>query len=207
MIPGLILTSNLKQREQYAQKILSEMSLNQNSADVLWFEEDSKLGKSEAKKIIEFLKTKPYSGKHKAVIVISAENLTAEAQNALLKTLEEHPQNVLILLFAISEDALLPTIVSRSEITYLRSDSGQSPEKYYQDIEKLVAKSLEERFKYLEKLEEKEDFLQALTSYFHQKQEKNNLSFLKDLLEAERFAKHNVNLRAILEYLMLRLPV
>lgn len=45
----------------------------------------------------------------------------ASAANALLKTLEEPPQHVILLLTASSKDALLPTVVSRCEVLMLRS--------------------------------------------------------------------------------------
>jgi replication-associated recombination protein RarA len=50
----------------------------------------------------------------------AAELMTREAQNALLKLLEEPPVGSLIILSATNEQALLPTIVSRSQTLYLR---------------------------------------------------------------------------------------
>lgn len=45
--------------------------------------------------------------------LVGAENMTAEAQNKILKTLEEPPRNVCILIGATSDNALLPTVKSR----------------------------------------------------------------------------------------------
>lgn len=56
---------------------------------------------------------KPYQGPKKIYIVPDAEKMTVQAQNALLKTLEEPPAYVVILLLATSIDGLLPTILSR----------------------------------------------------------------------------------------------
>lgn len=56
---------------------------------------------------------KPYSGKHKVYIMSEAEKMTAQAQNALLKTLEEPPEYAVIMLLTSNVNALLPTIVSR----------------------------------------------------------------------------------------------
>lgn len=56
---------------------------------------------------------KPYSGKYKVYILSEAEKMTAQAQNALLKTLEEPPEYAVILLLTANVNALLPTIVSR----------------------------------------------------------------------------------------------
>ncbi|MBP5184172.1 MAG: DNA polymerase III subunit delta' [Lachnospiraceae bacterium] len=56
---------------------------------------------------------KPYSSEYKVFIVDEAELMNEAAQNALLKTLEEPPEYVVILLLSESEDVLLPTIRSR----------------------------------------------------------------------------------------------
>lgn len=56
---------------------------------------------------------KPYSGKWKIYIVNEAEKMTVQAQNALLKTLEEPPEYGVILLLVSNVNALLPTILSR----------------------------------------------------------------------------------------------
>ena len=56
---------------------------------------------------------KPFSSKYKIYIVDEAEKMTVQAQNALLKTLEEPPAYVVILLLTTRADAFLPTILSR----------------------------------------------------------------------------------------------
>lgn len=57
---------------------------------------------------------KPYGSAHKVYIINEAEKMTAQAQNALLKTLEEPPEYVVILLLTSNVNSLLPTILSRS---------------------------------------------------------------------------------------------
>ncbi len=56
---------------------------------------------------------KPYSSAYKVFIVDEAELMNEAAQNALLKTLEEPPEYVVIMLLSASEEALLSTIRSR----------------------------------------------------------------------------------------------
>ena len=58
---------------------------------------------------------KPYEGSQRVFIFDGAEDLSEEASNALLKTLEEPPPQVLIALVATTEEALLPTIRSRCQ--------------------------------------------------------------------------------------------
>ena len=56
---------------------------------------------------------RPFSGKRRIFIVPDAEKMTQQAQNALLKTIEEPPDYAVILLLTESEEALLETVRSR----------------------------------------------------------------------------------------------
>ncbi len=74
-----------------------------------------------------FLSLTPVEGAWKVVIIDGAETLSAgqsESANALLKTLEEPPANVLILLLTTNPDAILPTIRSRCRTLDLRPLPG-----------------------------------------------------------------------------------
>ena len=57
----------------------------------------------------------PYEGKYKVYIIEDADLLSVEAANCLLKTLEEPPPYVILILLTSNEGALLPTIVSRCQ--------------------------------------------------------------------------------------------
>lgn len=56
---------------------------------------------------------RPYSSYYKIYIVDEAEKMTVQAQNALLKTIEEPPAYAVIILLTTNQDAFLPTILSR----------------------------------------------------------------------------------------------
>lgn len=62
----------------------------------------------------ERLTTTSLIGKPKVIIIDDAEDLTPEASNALLKTLEEPPENAYIILTGTSRESVLPTISSRT---------------------------------------------------------------------------------------------
>ncbi|MDC0196944.1 hypothetical protein OAJ59_00465 [bacterium] len=55
----------------------------------------------------------PFEGKYRVIIFSKAENLTLEASNCLLKTLEDPPDSVVIVLLAANMGNLLSTVVSR----------------------------------------------------------------------------------------------
>lgn len=56
---------------------------------------------------------KPYACEKKVYIINEAEKMNPQAQNALLKTLEEPPEYAVILILTTNLEALLPTIISR----------------------------------------------------------------------------------------------
>jgi len=63
---------------------------------------------------------KPYSGSRKIYIMDEAEKMNVQAQNALLKTLEEPPEYAVILLLATRVGAMLQTILSRCVVLNTR---------------------------------------------------------------------------------------
>lgn len=63
---------------------------------------------------------KPYSSKWKIYIINEAEKMTVQAQNALLKTLEEPPAYAVIMLLTSNPEALLPTVQSRCVVMNMK---------------------------------------------------------------------------------------
>lgn len=63
---------------------------------------------------------KPYSSPRKIYIVNEAEKMTVQAQNALLKTLEEPPAYAVILLLTTNVNVMLPTILSRCVVLNMK---------------------------------------------------------------------------------------
>ena len=67
----------------------------------------------------------PYEAKYRIAFLFRFHEATISAQNALLKTLEEAPEKVILLLTSDGGDLLLPTIVSRCEQVNLRPVSSE----------------------------------------------------------------------------------
>jgi DNA polymerase III subunit delta' len=70
--------------------------------------------------IRQSLVLKPYQGKYRVALFLRFQEANANAQNALLKTLEEAPPHVILILTGNTPEQLLPTIVSRCEVLRLR---------------------------------------------------------------------------------------
>ena len=73
------------------------------------------IGVDSIRDIIKEVNRKPYEGDKKVVIVYNAEKMTTEAQNAFLKTIEEPPTGVLIILLSENLEMMLETIRSRCQ--------------------------------------------------------------------------------------------
>lgn len=73
---------------------------------------------------------KPYSSPYKIYIVNEAEKMTQQAQNAILKTLEEPPEYAVILLLTTNVNALLPTILSRCVVLNMKPVADERVRKY-----------------------------------------------------------------------------
>ena len=63
--------------------------------------------------LVEGAVIKPYESDHKIYIIPEGEKMTIQAQNALLKTLEEPPSYIVIIILTSNLNAFLPTIISR----------------------------------------------------------------------------------------------
>lgn len=68
---------------------------------------------------ISFVSQEPYEGVCRAVIIENADDMTDAAGNSMLKTLEEPPQNAVLLLLARTAAGVLPTIASRCAAVHI----------------------------------------------------------------------------------------
>ena len=73
---------------------------------------------------------KPYSSKYKVYIINEAEKMTPQAQNAILKTLEEPPAYAVIMLLVSNVNTLLPTILSRCVVLNMKPVRDELVKKY-----------------------------------------------------------------------------
>lgn len=75
---------------------------------------------TQVREFIRTLSMSSFSGLHKVGVIKHADSLSTEAANALLKTLEEPRDNVVIILITENSDSLPQTIVSRSQVLNFR---------------------------------------------------------------------------------------
>lgn len=70
--------------------------------------------------IIEEINKKPYESDKKVIIIYEADKMTVDAQNAFLKTIEEPPKGVFIILLCENSESILETIKSRCQVHKLQ---------------------------------------------------------------------------------------
>ena len=91
-------------------------AMNRNHPDIIYVthEKPNSIGIEDIREqLIGDVAIKPYIGPYKVYIVDEAEKMTVQAQNALLKTIEEPPSYAVIILITTNQEAFLPTILSR----------------------------------------------------------------------------------------------
>ena len=90
---------------------------NAESVDIVkYYPSSSSFGVDDVRNIINEVGKKPYEGDKKVLILYKCDKLTTQAQNALLKTIEEPPKGVYLILLSDSLETILDTIKSRCQI-------------------------------------------------------------------------------------------
>lgn len=91
-------------------------AISKNHPDIIYVthEKSNTISVEEVRtQIVDDVAIKPYYGKYKIYILPEAEKMTPQAQNAILKTIEEPPAYGIFMLLTNNVDMLLPTIQSR----------------------------------------------------------------------------------------------
>lgn len=98
-------------------KLILNKELDREYVDIINYKiNKSSFGVDDVRNIIEEVSKKPFEGEKKVIIIHEGNRLTIQAQNALLKTIEEPPIGVYIIILCESLELILDTIKSRCEI-------------------------------------------------------------------------------------------
>lgn len=102
------------------------------------------------------IQLKPHSSPYKLAAIFSGEDLTSEASNALLKTLEEPPAHSLIFLTVKNPKNVLSTINSRCQKVYVYPSEKNRQSSANDIIFPLEDATIREKFQFAEKLSKKD---------------------------------------------------
>lgn len=166
MVSFVIISTDKKKRETYVKAMAAEQKID--AFDLTFLEKDmsdkkttQSIGIEDIKQMQKKIFLKPIKSQTKAVIIEDAQLLTPEAQNALLKVLEEPPAQTIIMLCANSKEALLPTILSRCQIIELETEPLKLKEKDLLELQAFITNlptlSVGEKLKQAEKLGKDKD--------------------------------------------------
>lgn len=110
-----------------------KQALSNNQPDIIYIshEKPNTIGVEDIRTQINGdIDIKPYSSPRKIYIMNEGEKMTVQAQNALLKTLEEPPEYAVILILTTNVDELLPTILSRCVVLNMKPVTDAQVKEY-----------------------------------------------------------------------------
>jgi len=204
----LIIAKNKETVNTKINQICSDLNhkFSQNNPDILLINQDSGWGIDQIRKISNFLFQKPFSHQSKIIIILEAQNLNIESQNALLKILEEPGKDNYIILSTNKIKSILPTIISRCQ-TIKISEKLNIETKKNIDITGDLIKDLT----LSEKLgKNKDDILPLLENELHFLQQdiiknpnQKNIYLTKKIIKAIQMINSNVDPRNALDYIFI----
>ena len=161
MVSFILIAKEKEKRKSYVTDYAEKQKVA--PVDITTIEKDTaakstttSIGIETVKQMQKNLYFKPIKSTNKLIVLEDAHLLTTEAQNALLKVLEEPPEHTHIILGTESREALLPTILSRCQIIELQEENKQLAKKTREElqlfIQSLPELSLSDRLKKAEQL-------------------------------------------------------
>lgn len=175
-------------------------------------EEQGKIKIEQIKRLQKKLIYSPLNRKYQFGIIKNASLMTPEAQNSLLKTLEESHENTILVVTINNENSVLSTILSRCNRIYPKEQHVQE-ERDFLEIKNFLQKTLYEQINEIEKIvkeKKAEDFLRDLADFFRSEHKiKLNLGentsaeekILKSIQQAKYRINKNVNTKIALEFI------
>lgn len=173
------------------------------------------IGIEDIKELQKEMVFSPFKEQKQIAYILDANKLTTQAQNSLLKTLEESSDSTVYILIAEIEKSLLPTVLSRCLKIYTQNIST------YEEISEepdILSMDLIEAFAKIEIISKEKDGTQELLSkleHYYQGVLERNLNEKKGIIEvssninqvllAQKRIKANGNKRLVLENLFLHL--
>lgn len=206
----LISSRNSQQSREEAEKILKELKVSK--LDISIFESEKAVGIADVREIQRKLYLKPFKSELKGIVIDTSSGITIESQNALLKTLEEAPEDTIIIMLSLNLEEILPTIISRCKV--LSSDSSIETKIEREDLDILLNGKLSERMKLAQDLAKDKNqalnFLEGsiltLRKNLLNSPNEKFLNVIKTLQKYYSIIKStNVNLRLALENLFINL--
>lgn len=182
------------------------------------------LGVDEAREFAAFLYRQPVASLRRTLVINSAAEFTTQAQNAILKIVEEPPSHGLIILTVRDVNSLIVPLKSRLQSLYVAPEKGERPtrtpleEKAVELVEKFMMSAPDGRKQMIKKMvdDDKEDdveksekivdtFVSCLIAELAKKPQQNALALKEALKRQTAMADCSTNkklqLEALLQYI------
>jgi len=208
-----------KQLKIILQRIFNKELTESPDIHVLNPQDQNSLGIEEIKEFQKTMRFKPFEEEKQVGIILEAEKLTTQAQNSLLKTLEEISKTSIYILCVDNERNLLPTIKSRGIVIYSPSQI-EEPLEQDAELKDFLKQDVLKQFNIIEEYSKDKDssitLINSLEETFRTRLEldikngnidssQKNLSFLKTVQKSREKISANCNRRLTLEALIVEL--
>lgn len=181
-----------------------EISLKNTHPDFIIITPEKEFAIADSRKLIKKSSLSPLFSAHKVILAENFTNASKEAQNSLLKVLEEPPSSTLIILSSLTKGHILPTIISRVITIDIAPDLSETEENSLEKESELLASLCSSKLNLGQKLTlisgYKDAELKQLVKNFIAILNKPNLSTVevfcaKSLLDINTLTKINVRMR------------
>jgi hypothetical protein len=204
---SLLVTGGTKEnRDQWAHSYAKNQS---SQFDTITINANEQRGIETIRELLQLTARKPFAGEITTVIITEADNLTVEAQNALLKILEEPPEHSQLILCVQSKNNLLSTVTSRC-LQIEVGTQGKQPETF----QSLLNQPLSQQIESIEEanLGSYLNFWRVLLREKILSKEENNFnlrrlwSYTKLIIKLRKAQKFSINKKLIALILALEIP-
>jgi DNA polymerase III gamma/tau subunit len=232
----LILGGNLAEREKAWKKLYSDFKPKKaklaSDLDLSQLTGEASIGIDQIRQLEQNLFLKPHSLPPKIGLITQAEKLTIEAQNALLKILEEPTGDSILILTAPRQENLLTTVVSRCQLINLPEKAEvelnqKEIKELSQELEKFLKSSPGKRIQLTNQIKTRDEAISFCQTQLvlwreillgkikpakrpkeplNQLSKQEILTTLRQIEKALKYLKANVNPKLALDNLLLSYP-
>lgn len=191
--------------------------------DLLLLQPEDSISIAQIRQLIRFLTKKPFRAKAKVGLIHQAQTLTLPAQNALLKTLEEPPDNSYLILTTPNQSQLIATITSRCQTVIVKPAtdklSSEQSKKLLDFNRTLLQANHGQRLSLIQKYglsrSAAQNFISEQLCFWREllhrprlaaelnRQNQHIKQILRGLLRADDLIKQNVNVKLLLDNLII----
>jgi hypothetical protein len=181
----------------------------QNHPDVVWINQEHEgITIDIVRSLKEQVLSKPYQADISIYVLLHLHESTMEAQQALLKLLEEPPAHVRFILTVNYPSVLLSTILSR---VHLHSESKKGePETTHRSFHELKAESVGARVQWVTEIKDRHEALLVVTAWMEEitrsietQPTLTQVNQLRNLSKGITYLQANTNPKLVLEHLLL----